>query len=405
MAKNRSRIPFSPAQRKILATLAGTVGLRMLGIFLVLPIFTLYGLQFTESRFLVGLAFGCYGLTMAILQIPLGRLSDRIGRRKVLIFGMSIFSVGSFLCAVPSWFPKSVQIFELIVGRLIQGCGAIVSTAFATVADHVEPENRSFAMAVLGIPIGAAFMIGVVGGPFVAGLLSTESLFWLTGFLGLGTVLLLIRVMPSTKARNAAPTPIKQILFRRSLLPLVLGGFLINFFMSSFFFYFPLIATGQHQLKLTQYYTLLLPMLLVSGITTFVLSWLADRGYARKLAAGLFFCLVLSAGLLFRPALAGLNPHHLTGLFVAGMFFFVGFSGLEPILPSLVSKSSPEGAYGSSLGVYNTVQFFGSFAGAPVAGALAHLPSSAIMSTLMAASFLGFLLMAFGPTGAGTGGH
>jgi hypothetical protein len=156
MVTKPSRIPFSAAQRRILATLASAVGLRMLGVFLVLPVFTLYGLQFTKSRFLVGLAFGCYGLTMAILQIPLGRLSDRIGRRNVLVLGMSVFALGSFLCAIPGWFPKSLQIFELMLGRLVQGSGAIVSTAFAAVADHVEPDNRSFGMAVLGIPIGAA---------------------------------------------------------------------------------------------------------------------------------------------------------------------------------------------------------------------------------------------------------
>jgi hypothetical protein len=146
-------------------------------------------------------------------------------------------------------------------------------------------------------------------------------------------------------------------------------------------------------------------MLFVSGITTFVLSWFADRGFARTIVATLYLLLLLSAGLLFRPELAGLNPRHLTAVLIAGIFFFVGFSGLEPILPSLVSKSSPEGTYGTSLGVYNTLQFLGSFTGASVAGALAHLPSGAIMTTLMAASLLGFLLMAFGPRTAGSDGY
>ncbi|MBI1940456.1 MAG: MFS transporter [Acidobacteria bacterium] len=404
MITKPSRFPFSSAQRRILATLATAVGMRMLGVFLVLPVFTLYGLQFTESRFLVGLAFGCYGLTMAVLQIPLGRLSDRIGRRNVLILGMSVFAFGSFLCAIPGWFPRSFQIFELMLGRLIQGGGAIISTAFAAVADHVEPENRSFAMAFLGIPIGAAFILGVIGGPFVAGAFNTESLFWLTGLLGLGTVFLLKRYMPSAKIHAPAPASLGSILTRRPLQPLVLSGFLINFFMTSFFFYFPLIVTGQHQLKLNQYYILLLPMLLVSGITTFVLSWFADRGPARAIAALLFFFLLLSAGLLFRPELAGFNPQQLAAVLVAGIFFFVGFSGLEPILPSLVSKSAPEGAYGTSLGLYNTGQFLGSFAGASVSGAVAHLPSATIMAILVATSLLGFLFMVFGPKPAALGG-
>src|SRR5438445_8751390 len=109
------RIPFTRTQRQILLALGSVVGLRMLGLFLVLPVFTLYGLQFTSSRFLVGFAFGCYGLAMACTEFPLGRLSDRIGRRKVLLLGMSIFSLGSFLCAIPAWLPRSLQIGELIL--------------------------------------------------------------------------------------------------------------------------------------------------------------------------------------------------------------------------------------------------------------------------------------------------
>jgi MFS family permease len=372
----------------------------MLGIFLVLPVFTLYGLQFTDSRFLVGLAFGCYGLTMAILQIPLGRLSDRIGRRKVLVVGMAVFALGSFLCAIPDWFPRAAQIYELMLGRLVQGSGAIVSTAFATVADSVEAEKRSFAMAALGIPIGAAFMIGVIGGPVLAGAVNTEFLFWLTGLLGVGSVILLARTLPAVRTEPAPPAPLSAVLTRKPLPPLVLAGFLINFFMSAFFFYFPLIVTGQHHLKLSHYYILLLPMLLASGVTTFLLSWLADRGLARTIAAALFLSLLLSAGILFRPELLGFDPSHLTSVLIAGIFFFVGFSGLEPILPSLVSKASPQSAYGTSLGVYNTLQFLGSFAGASVAGAVASQPSVRILATLLMVSLLGFLLMAFGPRAA-----
>jgi len=389
----KPRSPFTSLQKKVLGALAATVGLRMLGLFLVLPVFTLYGLQFTSSRFLVGFAFGCYGLTMAILQIPFGRLSDRIGRRKVLILGMALFSGGSFLCAMPHWFPGPAQIGVLILGRLVQGGGAIISVAFAALADHIAPERRSTAMAVLGIPIGAAFAVGIIAGPILAGIMGTAFLFWLTGFLGLGTDLLLARYLPDAPPSSTAPAPLGEVLHNRPLLAYSVGGFLINFFMSVFFFHFPLIVTGQHHLKLTQYYAVLLPMMLISGVTMFGFSRGADHGWARPLAAFAFLCFLPSSLLLFRPEWAGLDPARLLPVLIGGTLFYIGFTGLEPILPSLVSKVAPESAYGTALGSYNTLQFLGSFVGGSVAGALSHYSSGHIMTTLIAAGALGFLLM------------
>ena len=387
------RAPFTPTQRKVLFALASVVGLRMLGLFLVLPVFTLYGLQFTRSRFLAGFAFGSYGLTMALLQIPLGRLSDRVGRRKVLFLGMTLFSLGSFLCAIPHLFPHSLQIGALIFGRLVQGGGAIVSVAFATVADFIEPERRSTAMAFLGIPIGAAFVIGIIGGPILAGILGTAFLFWLTGVLGLGTDLVLAKYLPETPPSAAAPAPLPQVLANNSLRALASGGFLMNFFMATFFFYFPLIVTGQHHVKMNHYYALLLPMMLISGITMFGFSLGADHGWARPLATLAFCSFIPSSLLLFRPETAGLNPSHLASVIIAGTLFYIGFTGLEPILPSLVSKFAPESAYGTALGMYNTAQFLGSFIGGAAAGALSLYSASHMMATLMAASVLGILLM------------
>ncbi len=387
-------IPFTSEQIKVLATLASAVGLRMLGLFLVLPVFTLYGLEFTHSRFLVGLAFGCYGLTMAFLQIPLGRLSDRIGRRKVLLLGMGLFSLGSFLCAIPDHFPAEAQIGVLIVGRLVQGSGVITSVAFATVADYIPEDKRSTAMAMLGIPIGAAFIIGVIGGPILAGAWGAASLFWLTGFLGLGTLYFLARYLPEMAPRGFEPTPVGEIVKNPALLPLDAGGFVMNFFMASFFFYFPLIVTGQDHLPMSRYYTVLLPMVLISAITMFAFTRSADRGLAKPLAALAFLVFIPSAILLFHPATLGFSSTRLTAVLAGGTLFYIGFTGLEPILPSMVSRSAPESAYGTALGIYNSSQYLGSFVGGSVAGALAHLhrPSD-VMATLMVASILGSLVM------------
>jgi len=386
-------IAFPLAQRKILVALASAVGLRMLGLFLVLPVFTLYGFRFTDSEILVGVAFGGYGLMMAILQIPFGQLSDRLGRRKVLVLGMALFSLGSFLCAIPHWFPQAMRIGVLIAGRLIQGGGAIISVAFAAVADHIEPERRATAMAVLGIPIGAAFVGGVVAGPILAGVFGTAFLFWLSGLLGLGTVGLLLRYLPEGPAGRNAPAPLHAVLTIRPLLPLNTAGFLMNFFMATFFFYFPLIVTGHHHVAMTRYYALLVPMMLVSGITMFGFSLGADRGWGRPLAVIAFLAFIPGSVLLFRPEVVGLDPNRLASVLIAGALFYIGFTGLEPILPSLVTRAAPDSAYGTALGVYNSVQFFGSFAGGLIGGALSQLPSTHIMAVLMAAALAGAVLM------------
>jgi MFS family permease len=392
--RTTEQVPLTGLQKKILFTLASVVGLRMLGLFLVLPIFTLYGLKFTHSRFLVGFAFGCYGLTMALLQIPFGRLSDRIGRRKVLLAGMALFSLGSFICAIPHWFPASMQIGILIIGRLVQGGGAIISVAFATVADHIQEERRSTAMAILGIPIGLAFIVGIVGGPILAGFFGTAFLFWLTGILGLATVVLLSRYLPETPPSTAAPAGMQGILRNRSLLALDTGGFIMNFFMSAFFFFFPLMATTQHHVNMTHYYALLLPMILISGVTMFAFTRGADLGWSKPLAASAFLFFLPSAILLFRPALLGFDPAKLSALLVGGTLFYIGFTGLEPMLPSMVSRSCPDTAYGSALGVYNSSQFLGSFVGGSIAGALSHLNApGTMMVTLAVSALVGFSFM------------
>ena len=389
----RQRFSFSSTQKKVLLALASMVGLRMLGLFLVLPVFTLYGLQFTSSKFLVGFAFGAYALTMAILQIPLGRLSDRIGRRKVLVLGMTLFSVGSILCALPLLFPRPWQIWELIIGRLVQGGGAIISVAFATVADYIEPERRSTAMAVLGIPIGLSFAVGIIGGPILAGWFGTAFLFWLTGLLGLGTDFLLVRYLKDERLQRAVPAPLGQVFAHPALIAYAGGGFLINFFMTTFFFYFPLIVRDQHHLKMTDYYKLLLPMMLISAVTMFGFSQGADKGWARPLASLAYLMFIPSFLLLFEPAWLGQNPQRLVPVFLAGTLFYIGFTGLEPILPSLVSKASPGSSYGTALGFYNTAQFIGSTVGGSVAGAFANYPPSRTLFTMLIAATIGFLTM------------
>jgi MFS family permease len=392
-----SAVSLTVPQKKMLFALSCAVGLRMLGLFLVLPVFTLYGLEFTHSRFLVGVAFGCYGIAVALTAMPMGRLSDHIGRRKVMLLGMGVFGLGSALCAIPHWFPPSLRIDVLLIGRLVQGLGTITAAAFATVADQIPQERRSTAMAILGIPIGAAFALGVIGGPIIASLFKAESLFWLTAIFALLTLWLLARNLPEAPRRQESVVGLAQVLRSGPLLTLDMGGFLMNTFMTAFWFYLPLILTRQYHLRLGRFYIVLLPMLLISGITMFGFSRGADRGLGRSFAGLAFVLMAASGALLFRPEAVGLNPAHLMAVIVPGALFFVGFTGLEPILPSLVSKHAHESAYGTALGSFQTLQYLGSFAGGSLAGGLSAYSHFPPMVFMVVTGILGFLLMTFGP--------
>lgn len=386
------RAKFSSDQKRTIATLSIAIAIRMLGIFLVLPVFTLYGEQFTSSRPLIGLAFGSYGLTNALLQIPFGWLSDRFGRKPLLLIGLTLHSVGSILAAVPP------NIFALIAARLIQGTGAVSSVAFAMVADSVDEKNRATAMAFLGISIGLSFVGGILAGPMIASLSGYASLFWLSGLLSLlASIYLAVAVKePPGERRTADATgdrPSVASVFKiADIIKLDVCGFLMSFFMSNFFFYFPLLA--RRHLPLQSYYLLLGPMILAAAVVMFGASRAADRGWAKSTAVTAFVVLAISGWLLFREADLGLEDHPLLSLTIAGMFFFAGFSSLEPILPSLITKASPKTVYGTALGTYSSLQFLGSFAGGTAAGLLGTLGAEFVLAALLVAAASGIMLMA-----------
>lgn len=383
---------FTSDQKRTIATLSTAVAIRMLGIFLVLPIFTLYGEQFTDSKPLIGLAFGAYGLSNALLQIPFGWLSDRFGRKPLLLIGLTLHSIGSILAAVPP------NISTLIAARLIQGSGAISSVAFALVADSVEEGHRATAMAFLGIPIGLSFAGGILAGPAIASVTGYASLFWLSGLLSLlASVFLAVAVKEpvrdSVKSAVAADRPsVASVFMTGDVLRLNLCGFLMSYFMSSFFFHFPLLA--RRYLPLGRYYVLLVPMLLIAAVVMFCASGAADRGWSKVTGVAAFILLSVSGLLLFRSADWGLQYHPLLALTIAGILFFAGFSILEPILPSLITKATPKTVYGTSLGTYNTLQFLGSFAGGAAAGILSALGDQFMLASLLVAAAAGVMLMA-----------
>ncbi|MDD5559376.1 MFS transporter [Candidatus Methylomirabilis sp.] len=382
---------FSSDQKRTIATLSAAIAIRMLGIFLVLPVFTLYGEQFTSSKPLIGLAFGSYGLANALLQIPFGWLSDRFGRKPLLLIGLTLHSVGSILAAVPP------NIFALIAARLIQGTGAVSSVAFAMVADSVEENNRATAMAFLGISIGLSFVGGILAGPMIASLSGYASLFWLSGLLSLvASIYLAVAIKEPPGERGTADVSgdrpsIASVFKIADIIKLGVCGFLMSFFMSSFFFYFPLLA--RRHLPLQSYYLLLGPMVLVAAAVMFVASRAADLGRAKSMGVMAFVVLAISGWLLFRGADLGLQAHPLLLLTVAGILFFAGYTSLQPILPSLITKASPKTVYGAALGIFSSLQFLGSFAGGAAAGLLGTLGTDLVMAALLVIAASGVILM------------
>ncbi len=378
---------FNKKQKKTIAAMSSVVGLRMLAVFLVLPVFVLFAEKFTSSFILIGIAFGIYGLSRAIFQIPFGYISDKIGRKNVLFFGMLLFGIFTFIIGF------SDNIYELILLRFLQGVAAESSVAFALVSDTVSESDRTKAMAFLGIPIGLSFVVGIVMGPLLSYYFGYPFLFYISGIFGIISALLIMVLMEEPKSKEM----LKEIevsfkdavaVFKnKTLANLSLQGFLLSFFMTVFFFGLPLIV--KHELGTGYYYKVLIPMVVFSLFAMMKASKKADMGYEVHLLKLSFLLMAVSSIFMFSDA----KGYALPVIIIGGILFFTGFSITEPIMPSLVSSSSDKSFVGTSMGVYNTLQFSGSFIGGSIAGLLYESYRSFIPAILIASSLICYLLI------------
>ena len=378
---------FNKKQKKTIAAMSSVVGLRMLAVFLVLPVFVLFAEKFTSSFILIGIAFGIYGLSRAIFQIPFGYISDKIGRKNVLFFGMLLFGIFTFIIGF------SDNIYELILLRFLQGVAAESSVAFALVSDTVSESDRTKAMAFLGIPIGLSFVVGIVAGPFLSYYFGYPFLFYVSGILGIISAALILVWVEEPKSKEM----LKEIevsfkdavaVFKnKTLANLSIQGFLLSFFMTVFFFGLPLIV--KHELGTGYYYKVLIPMVVFSLFAMMKASKKADMGYEVHLLKLSFLLMAVSSIFMFSDA----KGYALPVIIIGGILFFTGFSITEPIMPSLVSSSSDKSFVGTSMGVYNTLQFSGSFIGGSIAGLLYESYRSFIPAILIASSLTCYILI------------
>jgi MFS family permease len=343
---------FSPVDRTLTITVAFVESLRLMGIFMILPVFTIYGEEFTNSGLLIGLAFGSYALTMALFQIPFGILADRIGRKRTIIIGLIFFVIGNLICVHP------VNIYILILGRLISGSGAISSVGTSMVQANVPQEKRNTAMAIIGIPVGLSFLLGILLGPILSSLIGTSSIFLIASILGIFAILLI-----STIDENRKPEENFRIRVPGRNLLLGLAGFIVSLTMMEFFFFLP-VYHNSFLIHVSYPEVIFFPVLL-GGLIAIFAAGIADRGHLRPIATLGLLLLLLSIPLLFVFDLS--LPGYFESFF-AFLVYLTGYSIYEITFPSLVSKSSNQNAYSTNFSVFNMFQHSGQLAGSLIAG-------------------------------------
>ncbi len=359
---------MTPLEIRSSLSLASIYGLRMLGMFLILPIFAIYaeGLPRSPTAFQVGIAIGAYGLTQALFQLPFGMLSDRYGRKNIIYIGLILFALGSFVSGY------SDDITIIILGRAIQGAGAISAAITALVADLTRDENRTKAMAIIGATIGVTFALSLVGAPLLNHLIGVPGIFMLTGFLSLGAILIVRFVVPTPLTINI-PITLKEpasdfisILKNTQLLRLNFGIFALHAAQMAMFILVPLALVTSGGLDVNQHWKVYLPVLLGSFVLMVPIIIASEKFNQSKLVfIGCIF-LMLIAQLMF-----GFFIHIFWGLVLSLFVYFVAFNVLEASLPSLISKIAPPSAKGTAIGVYNTSQSLGVFFGGLLGGFLA----------------------------------
>ncbi|MDQ6953626.1 MAG: MFS transporter [Mariprofundaceae bacterium] len=383
-------------EKKGAASLAAIFGLRMLGLFLILPVFSTYahGLEGAlEHPELVGIALGAYGLTQALLQIPFGMMSDRFGRKPVIAVGMILFAIGSMIAAM------STSIEGVLLGRVIQGSGAVAAAITALVADLTRDEHRTKAMSMIGITIGISFAISMALGPILNAWIGVDGIFWLTGVLALLSILVLYFVVPEVKQSGhhsdseVSVGSFGRILKDLNLLRLDAGVMILHASLTALFVVLPMVLADKHLqlLALNEQWKLYFPVMLVSFVLMIPLVIIAEAKRKMKQVFMLSIALLVVACVML-----AIGHGSLMWIAMALVLFFTGFNTLEASLPSLVAKYAPAGVKGTAIGVFNTSQFFGAFLGGVLGGLIYHpaLQNYAVVFWVISGLFAVWLMIA-----------
>lgn len=383
---------MNSSERRATAALGSIFALRMLGLFMIVPVFAVYGQQYQGATpALLGLAIGIYGLTQAVLQIPMSLLADRFARKPLVIIGLLVFALGGAIAACAD------HIGWVIFGRAVAGCGAVSAIVMALLADVTREEQRGKAMAAMGMTIALSFIVAFSLGPLLTGWIGLSGLFWLTSvaaFLAIG----LLWVVPTPK-RLIKQNPdsyrkqLKTVLSIADLNRLHVSIFILHLLMTAMFVLLPMQLIQQLHLPITQHGWLYLPLLLIGFILAIPAIIMAE---SKKKMQQIFMAAVLLITLSML-LLTGLNGYA-WGLVLGLALFFIAFNLIEALLPSWLAKRAPVASRATAMGLNASSQFFGAFTGGVLGGQLlAHAPIQVAWAVL-AGLCLCWLLIARGLT-------
>ncbi|MGQ0383147.1 MAG: MFS transporter [Gammaproteobacteria bacterium] len=356
---------LSSAERRVLAPLAAIYATRLFGLFLLLPVLALYvGVLPGGSPMIAGLAVGAYGLTQALMQIPFGAWSDRYGRRPLIVAGLSLHIAGSAI----GWLAGSA--WGVVAARAVQGLGAVSGPVMALLADLTRPTARTRAMTVIGLSIGASFLLSLIAGPWLAGLIGVGGMFALIGVLGAIAMALMLFGVPDAPVREQ---PLPRRGWTRAitapLVPHYLGVFMLHLTLTAVFVAVPFALRDLHGIEVGRHWQVYVAVFAASLVLTLPLVFWSERSRRAGLP-------LLAAGILLALSLVALAAWSadLRLLAAALTFFFGAFNFLEARLPALLTEAAGETSRGAALGVFATCQFAGAFAGGAAGGLLLGSP-------------------------------
>ncbi len=346
------------------ASLAAVFSVRLLGLFMIYPVFAAYARNLAGANpYLVGEALGIYGLTQGVLQIPFGLLSDRLGRKVMIAFGLIVFALGSAVAAL------STSIGGVILGRALQGAGAVGSVILALVADLTAEENRTKAMAMVGVTIGASFMIALVTGPIIAKFVGVSGIFWLMvglALVGMATTQFVVPNPPRLRVHRdaeAVPALIGAVMRNKELLRLDFGIFALHAMLTASFLVVPGLLRSTLGMTVHDQWMVYLPVL-VASVAVMLPAIVAAEKYRHMKGV----CMGAVAGLLVSQVMLYVAAANLLVLIAALVIFFSAFNVMEASLPSLITKAAPPDAKGTAMGLYSSSQFLGIFVGGIIGG-------------------------------------